>query len=76
MADTQAAALANINTAILNVSSLIQQITANPQPSYSVQGVSVSWADYLSMLVEQQAKLQEIYIYLSGPYSLVTQAVS
>ena len=76
MADTQAAALANINTAIQNVSSLIQQITLNPQPSYSVQGVSVSWADYLSLLVEQQAKLQEIFIFLSGPYELCTQGVS
>lgn len=76
MADTQAAALASINTAIQQVSSLIQQITANPQPSYSVQGVSISWADYLSQLVEQQTKLQEVFIFLSGPYELVTQGVS
>lgn len=76
MADTQAAALAGINTAIQQVSSLIAQVTANPQPSYSVQGVSVSWADYLSSLVEQQTKLQEIYIFLSGPYEIITQGVS
>ncbi len=74
--DPTAAALANIETAIQNVSSLIAQVTANPQPSYSVQGVSVSWSEYLSQLVEQQTKLQEIYIFLSGPYELVTQGVS
>ena len=76
MADTQAAALANINTAIQQVSSLIAQITVNPQPTYSVQGVSISWADYLSQLVAQQEKLQEVFIFLSGPYELVTQGVS
>lgn len=76
MADPTATALANIETAIINVSNLIQQITANPQPSYSVQGVSISWADYLASLVDQEAKLQEIYIFLSGPYELVTRGVS
>ena len=76
MADSQAAALANINTAIQQVSSLIAQITANPQPNYSVQGVSVSWSEYLAQLVEQQTKLQEVFIFLSGPYELVTQGVS
>lgn len=76
MADPTATALANIETAIEQVSSLIVQITANPQPSYSVQGVSIPWADYLSNLVEQQTKLQEVYIFLSGPYELITQGVS
>lgn len=76
MADTQAAALANIQTAIQQVSSLIVQVTANPQPNYSVQGVSVPWAEYLSNLIEQQTKLQEVYIFLSGPYELITQGVS
>lgn len=70
------AALDNINAAILNVSSLIEQVTASPQPSYSVQGISYSWSEYLSMLVEQQAKLQEVAIFLSGPYELVSRAVS
>lgn len=71
-----ATALDSVNAAILNVTALIAQITANPQPSYSVQGVSVSWSDYLSVLTAQLEKLQEASIYLSGPYELTTQAVS
>lgn len=70
------AALDDINTAIANVASLIATITASPQPSYSVQGVSYSWSEYLSMLTEQMEKLQEIEIFLSGPYQLISKGVS
>lgn len=69
-------ALDNINTAITQVSALIVTITANPQPSYSVQGVSIPWSEYLSMLTEQLEKLQQAAIFLSGPYELVLQGVS
>lgn len=71
-----ATALDNVNTAIANVSALIVTITANPQPSYSVQGVSIPWSEYLSMLTDQLAKLQEAAIFLSGPYELTQQAVT
>lgn len=71
-----ATALDNVNTAIANVTALIAQITTNPQPSYSVQGVSVPWSEYLSMLTDQLEKLQEASIYLSGPYELTQQAVT
>lgn len=76
MADPNAAALANIQTSIQQVSALIVQITANPQPSYSVQGVSVSWSEYLAQLTEQLNKFMELQVILSGPYQLVTQAVT
>ena len=70
------AAVDNINTAILNVTALIAQITANPQPSYSLDGQSVSWSEYLSLLIEKLEALQEASIYLSGPYQIVTAAVT
>lgn len=76
MADPNAVALANIQTSIQQVSALIVLITANPQPSYSVQGVSISWAEYLAQLTEQLNKFMELQVLLSGPYQLVTQAVT
>lgn len=71
-----ATALDNVNAAILNVSAIIARITANPQPSCSVQGVSISWSEYLSMLTDQLEKLEQASIYLSEPYELVQQAVT
>lgn len=69
-------AIDNINQAILNVSNLIQEITVDPQPSYSIQAVSYSWSEYLSVLTEQQLKLQEVLIALSGPYQVTSIAVT
>ena len=71
-----ATALDNVNTAISQVTALIVTVTANPQPTYSVQGVSVPWSEYLSMLTDQLEKLQQSAIFLSGPYELVTMGVS
>lgn len=68
--------LDNINTAIANVTATIASITANPQPDYSVQGVSLSYSSYLSALTKELGELQESAIYLSGPYQLTTVGVS
>jgi len=34
---------------------LIAQITATPKPSYSIDGQSVSWTDYLAQLTQTTA---------------------
>lgn len=39
--------LRNIRTQTL---ALIETLTANPKPSYSIDGQSVSWSDYLHQL--------------------------
>lgn len=71
-----ATALDNVNTAIVNVTALIASITANPQPTYSLDGQSVSWSEYLATLTAQLEKLQEAAVVLSGPYQLISQGVS
>ena len=70
------AAVDSINAAITNVAAQIASITANPQPTYSVDGQSVSWSEYLAMLTKQMEDLQEVSIFLTGPYSLVSQAIT
>lgn len=68
--------LASIQASQLAVANLIAEITANPMPNYSVNGVSYSWSEYLKTLTDQMAALQEVIIFLSGPYQLVTVGVT
>ena len=51
----------------------IAEITASPKPSYSIDGQSVSWSDYLSQLRETVAWCDE---RLAGddPFEQATQA--
>lgn len=69
------AAIDDVQTSINNVASLLAQITANPQPTYSVQGVSISWTEYKSSLTKDLNELTELLVILSGPYQLTTVAV-
>lgn len=68
--------LANVNQAIVNVTALIAQVTASPQPTYNLDGESIPWESYLAMLIDKLEKLQEASIFLSGPYQLISQGVS
>lgn len=65
-----------IQTAITNYATQLATISANPQPSYSVQGVSMTLTEYQKFLAEQIKALQEVLVMLSGPYQLVTQGIS
>lgn len=66
----------DVQTTINQLSAMLVEITASPQPSYSVQGVSVSWSEYKDSLIKNIADLQEVLIFLSGPYQMVTVGVS
>lgn len=67
------AAIDDLNTAINQVAAQIKDITANPKPDYSINGQSVSWASYLSMLVQQLIQLQTAQQSLGGPYQRITR---
>jgi hypothetical protein len=67
------AAIDDLNTAINQVAAQIKDITANPKPDYSINGQSVSWASYLSMLVQQLTQLQTAQQSLAGPYQRITR---
>lgn len=53
------AAIASLQTALQNVANLIAEITANPKPSYSIDGQSVSWESYLATLTAQLRNIEE-----------------
>jgi hypothetical protein len=67
------AAIDDLNTAINQVAATIKDITLNPKPDYSVNGQSVSWASYLSMLTDQITKLQQAQQSLAGPYQRISR---
>jgi hypothetical protein len=63
----------DLGVAIANITAQIREITANPKPDYSIDGQSVSWASYLSMLNSQLIALQQAKQSLEGPFQRVTR---
>lgn len=51
----------------------IVEITASPKPSYSIDGQSFSWNEYLKTLTEQVKAFDEIIAGMQGPTFEITQ---
>jgi hypothetical protein len=58
----------NLQTAIDNVAAKLAEVTANPKPSYSIDGQSVSWGEYYRMLTGHLKELREAKIAADGPF--------
>lgn len=69
------AVIDNLNQAKSNISAILAEITANPQPSYSIDGQSVSWESYFNTLVEKLDRLNRLIQVEGGPMELATQAL-
>lgn len=52
----------------------IANVTLNTKISYSIDGQSVSWTDYLRMLTDQVAKINQLIQIEGGAVELETQA--
>lgn len=68
--------LDSLNTAKANVLANLLAITANPKPTYSLDGQTVSWNDYQKMLTDQLTTLNSLIVVESGPFSYTTQGIS
>jgi hypothetical protein len=66
--------LTTLQTAKSNVCNLIALITANPKPTYSINGQSVQWESYYRTLTESLKTLNEQIQVAGGPFELQTQA--
>jgi hypothetical protein len=66
--------LENIQTARENIAATLADITANPKPTYSVDGLSVSWADYFKMLTELDKSLRDAET-MEDPYIIQSQVL-
>lgn len=63
------------STAIANLTAELNAATANPSPNYSINGQSVSFADYIAMLVAQLEKLEKLQVGQRGPWAVVKRAI-
>jgi hypothetical protein len=70
------AAIDNLQQAYNNITALLASITANPKPTYSVDGRSISWESYVAMLTKQLEVLNQQIQVQSGPIENVTQAIA
>ena len=65
--------LENLRTARTNIGELLVKMTANPKPSYSVDGQSISWESYLDMLNRQLEALDKSIQRAQAPFSKLTR---
>jgi len=65
--------LNTLTTARTNVANLLATITANPKPSYAINGQSVQWTEYYKVLLESLKTLNEQIQVAGGPFELQTQ---
>jgi len=64
-----------LTTAIVNVDRQLADLTANPKPSYSIDGQQVSWGEHFRNLLDLRSKLVEAQIQAEGPWEMNIQGV-
>lgn len=69
---SDATTLATIKTQIL---ARLQEITATPKPSYSIDGQSISWNEYFVNLTDALEKINKQLANAEGPFEGVTTYV-
>jgi hypothetical protein len=66
--------LENMQTALANVSAKIAEITENMRPTYSIDGQSVSWAEYYAMLMKTRESIVDAINKLD-PYVVISAVI-
>jgi hypothetical protein len=59
--------LSDLQEAEANFAAKIKEISANPKPNYSVDGQSVSWAEFLKTLNDALMETRKAIRSLEGP---------
>ena len=60
-------AIADLTTALQNIDTAILNMTANPKPSYSINGQSVQWGEFYSQLMKARQDLANQLVLAQGP---------
>ena len=60
----------NVQTAIDNVAAQLVEITANPKPTYSIDGQSVSWTEHYRALLQTFKDLVALQQMIGGPFEV------
>lgn len=62
----------NYQTAINGLSAKIAEVYANPKPSYSINGQSVSWDAYRASLLNEMNSLKTLLTQAGGPVEVTS----
>lgn len=65
-----------LDIAVTNLTAKIAELSADPKPSYSVDGQSFSHTEYFQMLTESLGILITQRRRLQGPYQVMTKVGS
>jgi len=67
--------LDDLATARDNLAAKLAEVSANPKPSYSIDGQSVSWVEYYKFLADQIARLNA-QINMGEPFEELSRGVT
>ena len=67
--------LENLKTARANLLAKLAEVSADPKPSYNIDGQSVQWSQYYKMLTDQAGALLDA-INNEEPFEEVSRGVS
>lgn len=70
-----ATAAQNLDQAIANITLQLANVTANPKPSYNVDGEQVQWTEYQQMLQDKLNALMKSRQDLDGAWLISTRGV-
>ncbi len=68
--------LQNLIQAQANIAKLIADVSSAPHLDYSIDGETLSWSSYLSMLLEKQETLDKTIQRAQSPFSRVSRGTS
>jgi hypothetical protein len=66
----------NLATAKAGFARQLAEISANPKPSYTVDGRTYNWNEYLRFLMESMKSLDEAIQSEEGPIEVVIQGMT
>jgi hypothetical protein len=70
---TDAEQLATIKSQTL---ALLVDLTANPKPSYNIDGQQILWGDYFAKLTDKLEKIDALIAAEAGPFEIETRATT
>ncbi len=71
-----ATAAENLETTLNNLCAALAAESANPQPSYSINGQQVDWNGYRAAVMQQIKSLNEMIEDLNGPFEVTISGMT
>ena len=65
----------DLQTAYNNLCARIADVTANPKVSYTIDGRTYNWTEYLAMLIQNRAPLKQAIQDELGPFEYSMRGV-